>query len=1005
MIKKLLFFLSLLFIINISQAQLKTKKIKKNRCYTVEIINQKKKLNPNIISTDAFEQWLSPLVKKRKQSRLAVANYTLAVVFHVIHNNETLGSGRNVSKAAIEAQLLQLNKDFANLSGSPYAAATNSGIQFALATRNPSGGTLAEAGIDRISITSKSWDTAPYSTDYVDATIKPNSIWDPTKYVNIWITDVSIDGVLGYATFPGSSTLNGLDNSETSSDAGVVIDYTTVGSIFSSADCGVTNEYGMGKTLTHEVGHFLGLRHIWGDQDPAPCSDDFCGDTPLHYDANYGKPSHPKSNSCGTQDEMFENYMDYCDDIILNTFTADQVDRMQTVLLNSPRRNTLATSNVGFTAPVGSNKIALAICSGILEVSETGNTGSTNRYKDIPLTLNVENVATGNATVNFNVSGSAVNNIDYQLSATSVSFSAGDAAKTIILRVLDNAKTDGDRTVFLTYTISGTGVTAANNGQNITITIKDDDAVVISENPVNILYEDFENSASVSSWSTLSSAGAVNVFTVSANGNAGGSGNAAHITSNTTSRPNNYNVTAAGVSVLRSPLINTSGLSNLRLKFKYRVFGEADEDGIYDYGMVLYTPASEPTDFQTSNSLGGPYYGETSVQSGNPTLTSINQLTGTSFYLGFYWKNDNNLGASPGLNIDDVELWADATKVETAVNNSYAYGLAGSSSVENYFRSISSGKIIATVKNASTTVLNVAASITEAGTDRLNITSGSNNYLRSRKVIKIVPATTDNTTQFIATLYFTTNEMSVWGSNSTSLKVLKIQDGTNLASNLNASNAVLLTPTIVDKRTTDGYISYTVTSTGFGSFILVESATILPLTFTQFAGKLLNNSVQLQWSTSNEVNTQSFIVEKSVDGGNTFTSIGSVAAKTANSSNDYSFIDAQVVKGNRYYYRIKQMDIDGKYSYSAVINVLYVNSNQSVSVLPNPFYKQLILNNQLSGNIVSVTVTDINGKQLYYRNSLPTGTITIDTYTWSKGMYFVRINSAATVNVFKVIKE
>ncbi|MFY7899584.1 MAG: M43 family zinc metalloprotease, partial [Chitinophagaceae bacterium] len=457
MIKNIFTLLSFLLFFNSGYAQKKSNKATIKKCYTVEVLNEKKKNNPNLISTDAFENWLNPLIKRRKQSRLAVVNYTLPVVFHVIHNNEMLGSGRNLTKAAIEAQLLQMNKDFANLSGSPYAVAINSGIQFALATKDPNGNNLTEPGINRISTSSKGWTNAPYTYTYVETTIKPNSIWDPNKYINIWVTDLSGEGILGFASFPGSSTLNGLDNSETNTDAGVVIDYSTIGSIFTSNDCGVTNEYGMGKSLTHEMGHFFGLRHIWGDQDPAPCSDDFCGDTPLHFDANFGKPSHPKSNSCGTQDEMFENYMDYSDDIILNTFTADQVDRMQTVLLNSPRRVSLPTSNVGFSMPASANKIAFALCTGLLQVTETGNAGTTSRYKDIPLVINVQNVATGNATVNFTVGGTAINNIDYQLSATSVNFIAGDASKTINLRILDNAKQDALRTIVLSYTITGSG--------------------------------------------------------------------------------------------------------------------------------------------------------------------------------------------------------------------------------------------------------------------------------------------------------------------------------------------------------------------------------------------------------------------------------------------------------------------------------------------------------------------------------------------------------------------
>ncbi len=136
---------------------------------------------------------------------------------------------------------------------------------------------------------------------------------------------------MGYASFPSLSTLADLISSETANKAEIIIATGTIGSTFSPAVCG--NSYGLGKTLTHESGHFFVLRHIWGD---ATCGEDYCNDTPIHFVSNNGVPTHTKNNSCGTADEMFENYMDYTDDIVLNTFTAKQVDRMQTVMLNSP---------------------------------------------------------------------------------------------------------------------------------------------------------------------------------------------------------------------------------------------------------------------------------------------------------------------------------------------------------------------------------------------------------------------------------------------------------------------------------------------------------------------------------------------------------------------------------------------------------------------------------------------------------------------------------------------
>jgi hypothetical protein len=269
----------------------------------------------------------------------------LPIVFHVMHSGTAVGSGLNVSTDLINAQLQQLNDDFRRTSGTsgfntnPVGADLE--IEFCMAAVDPDGNVLVEPGIDRINAPSIGLQNPGYTVGYIDNQVKPITIWDPERYVNVWITPINLFffNVLGYAQFPSASGLAGLNANEgAAATDGVVVSTETVGSVaFPNPSGGAV---GGGRTLTHELGHFFGLRHIWGD---GGCNaDDFCLDTPESNGSNSGCQA--GSVSCGSID-MVENYMDYSNDACMNIFTQDQKARVDAVLLNSPRRVGLLSSN------------------------------------------------------------------------------------------------------------------------------------------------------------------------------------------------------------------------------------------------------------------------------------------------------------------------------------------------------------------------------------------------------------------------------------------------------------------------------------------------------------------------------------------------------------------------------------------------------------------------------------------------------------------------------------
>jgi PKD repeat protein len=328
------------------------------RCYTDEQDAILRANNPQLESLAQFEQWIqSELAYNQSTGKIIGGVYQIPVVVHVIHNGEAVGTGTNVSYAAIQSQIDVLNEDFRKMFGTngwntnPVGADTQ--IEFCLAKRRPDGSAFpgGEDGVNRINRSTAGFTTPPYSTTYIDANIKTYTYnggvptatrgWAPDKYMNIWLCNIS-GGILGYAQFP-QSPLGGMGcGTPAAATDGVVFLYNSIGK---SAVTGYPAPYNEGRTATHEIGHWLGLRHIWGD---GGCSvDDYCNDTPLAGAANYGCPS--GTNSCTAAPDqgpdMIENYMDYTNDLCMHVFTNDQKQRMRAVLEGSPMRVSLINSD------------------------------------------------------------------------------------------------------------------------------------------------------------------------------------------------------------------------------------------------------------------------------------------------------------------------------------------------------------------------------------------------------------------------------------------------------------------------------------------------------------------------------------------------------------------------------------------------------------------------------------------------------------------------------------
>ena len=279
---------------------------------------------------------------------------TIPVVVHIIHNNSdnSIG-GANISDAQIQSQIDVLNKDYrrknadtANAPSVVNAVGADVKLNFCLATIDPNGN--ATNGITR---TYSSQASFIYPTD--ETTVKALSYWPSNQYLNIWVCNLFLYNttqvLLGITQLPGGDTLSGLTAGDGNAlTDGVLVNYQSFGTSGT-----LLAQYALGRTVTHEIGHWFGLSHPWGNYNSGDCTlSDYCNDTPV-----CGDPFYAAAPSCNTNTfannppvncsdrRMFENFMEYSDDGCMNVFTKDQKTRMRLTLVLSPRRLALLSAN------------------------------------------------------------------------------------------------------------------------------------------------------------------------------------------------------------------------------------------------------------------------------------------------------------------------------------------------------------------------------------------------------------------------------------------------------------------------------------------------------------------------------------------------------------------------------------------------------------------------------------------------------------------------------------
>lgn len=285
-------------------------------CMTENMHNQKLYISPQYQQKVVeLEKKTANWIKKNSEEAGIRSVAIIPVVVHIIWHDKS----ENLSTLQVLSQIDALNADFRLRNSNSTSLPASFGllpadceIEFCLAKNDPNGNMTS--GITRTltadSCIGQTQINGQYAIHYtqwggIDA-------WDPHRYLNIWVGNLC--GPLGRSSYPYQAG---------EAEDGIVIDPAYFGTISTQYP------WHLGRTTTHEVGHYLGLRHIWGASTET-CDDDGVNDTPLQQSYYFGCPSHPQV-SCGTED-LFMNYMNYTDDKCMNHFTEGQKMKMKAAL-------------------------------------------------------------------------------------------------------------------------------------------------------------------------------------------------------------------------------------------------------------------------------------------------------------------------------------------------------------------------------------------------------------------------------------------------------------------------------------------------------------------------------------------------------------------------------------------------------------------------------------------------------------------------------------------------
>ena len=958
--------------------------------------------------------------------------YLIPMVVHVVHTGGAPGSIYNPTDAQVQATVDYVNQVY----NGTYPGTQGAGdlqIQFVLAKRDPN--CNPTNGIDHVDGSG----IAGYVSGGVNlqTTLGTNEInvknfirWDPTQYYNVWVVD-KIDGndgtsgtfVAGFASFPGGA----------SNDDGIILLATQMGP-------------GL-KTLPHELGHAFNLYHPF--YDPADLSgsgttcaantdctaqgDQVCDTDPITEPVGF--VCRAGTNACTSTPYTINtesNYMNYTNCYTL--FTAGQKTRMLASAA-SPARISLANS-LGGTAPGAAPtpcipKIDFEITND--QVTEaTAATSGCRSYTDYTYNMVIGNGPSVNATATLNVAGgTATEGINFDITTNgnfaapskTLNFSAGSTSpQSFTVRIYDDASVEGTVDFTLGFTVNNNGGDAVlgDGRPNLTITINDND--IAPYGPVNVTKSLGSNVGLLSSPFAASftkqksqilylaaelkaagvAAGNIVGLALNISKNSGSSFvyNGLTIKMGQTNHGSLYNsstefpLSDVGFKTVYSSNFTTAdGWNNFVFTTPFTWDGSSNIVVEICYDDGLSTSSSDNSEAYSDGNSNSSYVFQ--------TINCTGSFSGFSYYPSGFKPIIQLVYADPG------------TQIQTVINSSRQEYLGPNADI--YYYDQATHKLMARIQNLS----NFNYGCTQITVDRQGTgatafwNNNTANFLMD-KTFHVLPTTNNPAGSYTITLYYTQAEVNGWqAATSQNISNIQLVKVTNQISNVTplssgAGGAITIGSPIVSSLASNTALSFNFTN-GFSGFGAGVVGTALPITLLDFEGRLNEKNIRLDWTTSLEVNSKAFEIERSYsDTG--FVKIGTVPA-SGNSSEkrSYSFIDPDPPQENNYY-RLKQIDLDGKYEFSRIVIVKGQSTESGFKILNNPFTDNLAIQfDKAPAGGVGIRLLDVTGRELYRQQKESSGPkiipVDLARTKLSAGIYLLELRFNNEIHVERVIKE